>query len=63
MDNDNILPNVKEYQSKQDELTCLMPTDLSDKVEVNTSDSVKLKQQGMTNVKVAPGEGVGKSNF
>ena len=62
-ENGNILPNVREYQSKQDEVTCLMPTELSDKIEVNTSDSDKFKQQGLTNIKIAPGEGVVPTNI
>ena len=62
-ENDNILPNVKEYQSRQNDLTCLMPSDLTDKIEVNTSDSDKFKQQGSSNVKVAPGEGVVPTNI
>ena len=58
-ENGNILPNVKEYQSKQDDFTCLMPGDLS----VNASGKDKLKQHGTTNVKVAPGEGQVPTNI
>ena len=31
-DDEKILPNVREYQSKQDDYTCLMPRDLSSKI-------------------------------
>lgn len=64
-ENGKILPNVKAYQSKQDEFTCLMPTDLSDKLEVNSSDSVKTKErgEGRADIKIAPGEGKVPSNI
>ena len=51
--NDKILPNVKEFQSKQDEFTCLMPRDLSDKIVMNTGKTNMIKD----NIKIAPGEG------
>ena len=56
--NDRILPNVKEYQSKQDDFTCLMPTDLSSKVIVNSGNAVITKEtgDGRPSVKIAPGE-------
>ena len=51
--NDKILPNVKEFQSEQDEFTCLMPRDLSDKIVMNTGKTNMIKG----NIKIAPGEG------
>ena len=63
--NGNVLPNVKEYQSKQDEATCLMPNDLSEKLEVNTKDTDIIKQrgEGKPDVVVALGENVVPSNI
>ena len=52
-DDDKILPNVKEFQSEQDEFTCLMPRDLSDKIVMNTGKTNMIKG----NIKIAPGEG------
>ena len=48
-----ILPNVKEFQSEQDEFTRLMPRDLSDKIVMNNGKTNMIKD----NIKIAPGEG------
>ena len=64
-DDEKILPNVREYQSKQDDYTCLMPRDLSSKIVVNTGDSIMTKEtgNGTAPVKIAPGEGRVPSNI
>ena len=58
-DDENILPNVRAFQSKQDDYTCLMPRDLSSKVITNPGKSYIEKEtgDGKTNIAIAPGEG------
>ena len=51
---------VKEYQSKQDEVTCLLPKDLSEKIITNTGKTTISKPVGNgdtePDIKIAPGE-------
>lgn len=60
-----ILPNVKAFQSSQDDITCLMPGEISHKVVVNSgkSDIIKERGEGKDSIKVAPGEGIVPSNI
>ena len=64
-EDDKILQNVKEFQSEQNDYTCLMPNEFSDKLFVNTGTSEITKLIGETNasIKVAPGEGIVPSNI
>ena len=63
--NDRILPNVKEFQADQDDLTCLLPEEMSHKVVVNNgkSDIIKDRGEGKDSVKIAPGENIVPSSL
>ena len=62
---DRILPNVKEFQANQDDFTCLLPEEMSHKVEVNNGKSVITKDrgEGRDSVKIAPGENIMKTTL
>ena len=58
-ENDTVLDAVKKYQSRQQNLTCLMPEDLAAQVVVNNENNPITLSTEQTNetFKFAPGEG------
>ena len=65
VEDDHRFPVVREYQSKQNEVTCMLPKDLSEKIITNTGKTTIKKPigNGDTDIKIAPGEGKSATNL
>ena len=60
-----VLANVKEFQSKQDDFTVLMPKEMTDEVEMNHGKSQISRKRvgGKSSIQIAPGEGKVPTNI